>query len=133
MFIGEVVKQTGASAKAVRLYETLGLLGQVQRRGLYRHYSAVQLAQIKLIRQAQQLGFRLSELGAMLPDAGQQPDWSLLLQHLEDKQLDIRRQLSRLQQFDQQLSLMIKEISHCSAAQPQPVLTDCSTLVFTGT
>ncbi|WP_449360923.1 hypothetical protein [Alishewanella longhuensis] len=28
---------------------------------------------------------------------------------------------------------MIKEISHCSAAQPQPVLTDCSTLVFTGT
>ncbi|CAM5224975.1 hypothetical protein ALON55S_05957 [Alishewanella longhuensis] len=73
-----------------------GLLGQVQRRGCIVTHSAVQLAQIKLIRQAQQLGFRLPELGAMLPDAGQQPDWSLLLQHLEDKQLDIRRQLSRL-------------------------------------
>lgn len=33
MYIGEVSKLTGASAKAIRLYESLGLLGTVVRKG----------------------------------------------------------------------------------------------------
>ena len=36
MRIGEIAHRTGASAKAIRLYESRGLLGVVARAGSYR-------------------------------------------------------------------------------------------------
>lgn len=34
MYVGELAKRTGASPKALRLYETLGLLGEAQEKDL---------------------------------------------------------------------------------------------------
>ncbi|MFZ6749219.1 MerR family transcriptional regulator [Undibacterium sp. Ren11W] len=64
MYIGELAKLSGATPKAIRHYEALGLLGKVARSGVYRSYGAQELAQIKLIKQAQVLGFTLSEMVA---------------------------------------------------------------------
>ena len=62
MYIGEIARLAGTSPKALRHYEALGLLGDVRRSGAYRVYTQQDLAQVKLIRQAQVLGFRLAEL-----------------------------------------------------------------------
>jgi MerR family transcriptional regulator, copper efflux regulator len=48
MLIGEVAKRTGASLKAIRLYESLGLLGRVRRKGSYRVYSEENVRQIRI-------------------------------------------------------------------------------------
>lgn len=127
MYIGAVTKQTGASAKAVRLYEELGLLGQVQRKGAYRYYNNAQLQQIILIRQAQQLGFRLAELNKVLDVSGTSPDWGLLTQQLASKQAAVRLEIKRLQQLEQQLQLIMQDITQCSSLAALPPVTACIT------
>ena len=65
MRIGELARLAGTTPKAIRLYEALGLLGAVARVGSYRQYGESDLDRVRLIRQAQALGFRLSELDGL--------------------------------------------------------------------
>ncbi|HTH09087.1 MAG TPA: MerR family transcriptional regulator, partial [Acidovorax sp.] len=74
MRIGELAQRTGTTPKAIRLYESRGLLGAVARRGSYRHYGEADAARVLLVRQAQGLGFRLSEL-TELPHMDTGPGW----------------------------------------------------------
>ena len=62
MYIGELARRAGCSPKAVRLYESRGLLGAVARAGSYRVYGEQDLVLVQRIRQALGLGFRLDEL-----------------------------------------------------------------------
>ena len=65
MRIGELARRTGTTPKALRLYEARGLLGTVARAGSYRQYGEQDVVQVQLIRQAQALGFRLSQLDGL--------------------------------------------------------------------
>lgn len=62
MYIGKVSELTGATRKAIRHYEAIGLIASPMRRGSYRIYSEHDVQVILLIRRAQDLGFSLSEL-----------------------------------------------------------------------
>src|SRR6266511_5412400 len=63
LMIGEVAKQTGASRKALRLYEAAGILPAPRRTAAgYRVYSEATLDLLVFIRQAQRLGFTLDEI-----------------------------------------------------------------------
>lgn len=62
MYIGKLAELTGASRKAIRLYESLGLIPVPGRRGKYRVYSDNDVVLINLIRRAQTVGFNLAEL-----------------------------------------------------------------------
>src|SRR3989344_8204892 len=77
MRIGELAQRTGTTPKAIRLYEARGLLGTVARAGSYRHYGEADVARVLLIRQAQALGFRLSELDG-LPHIDTAAGWDRL-------------------------------------------------------
>lgn len=66
MYIGEVSQRTGATPKAIRLYENLGLIPVPERKGKYRYFQEKDVDQIQIIKQAQRLGFRLTELKEML-------------------------------------------------------------------
>lgn len=66
MFIGETARLTGATPKAIRLYEQLGILRPPVRRGRYRLYSAADVARIQLLKEAQHLGFSLAEIRDIL-------------------------------------------------------------------
>ncbi len=114
MYIGEVARQAGASPKAIRHYESLGLLGRVGRAGVYRVYSTNDLLQVQLIKQAQQLGFRLHELQSVLVGQGAAPDWPALVRAMQSKRLSIQQEVLRLQAQDRDLALAIEEISGCS-------------------
>lgn len=66
MYIGEFARLAGTTPKAIRLYEQMGLLPEPRRRGKYRVYRAEDLEWVGFIRQAQQLGCKLSELTPLL-------------------------------------------------------------------
>jgi MerR family transcriptional regulator, copper efflux regulator len=63
LFIGDVAKHSGASRKALRLYEAAGILAPPRRTAAgYRVYGADALDLLAFIRQAQRLGFTLEEI-----------------------------------------------------------------------
>lgn len=113
MYIGELAKLSGASIKAIRHYESLGLLAKVKRVGVYRVYSDIKLGQVKLIKQAQLLGFRLSELLPVLMGVNAEPDWHQLITKIEQKQGSIKEEIKRMRSMDQQLQLIHQEIEVC--------------------
>lgn len=119
MLIGEMARRTGASIKAIRLYESLGLLGRVERSNRYRVYTAAHLQQVLLIRRARQLGFKLAELQDWLGVPGRELAGAELMAQLEVRRADIQRQMVHLQQQDQLLQLVIEEISDCTGTQAE--------------
>src|SRR5216684_6583894 len=61
--IGQVSQRTGLSVDAIRFYEKAGLLPRPARtQGGYRVYQQREVADLKFIQQAQQLGFSLNEI-----------------------------------------------------------------------
>jgi MerR family copper efflux transcriptional regulator len=65
--IGEVAKQTGLSPKAIRLYETQGLIPAPERtQAGYRAYVEHDLALLRFIGQARALDLRLEEIKEIL-------------------------------------------------------------------
>ena len=124
MYIGEMVRLSGASAKAIRHYESLGLLGRVERAGTYRQYRQADLQQVQLIRQAQGLGFRLAELAALLATTAAEPDWLGLVRAMADKRVSIAGEVARLQALDLRLQVVSEEILGCLASAPA-VLAQC--------
>lgn len=87
--IGEVAKQTGVSVGTLRYYESLQLLPAAQRGDNgYRYYDQTAIEQVEFIRQAQSLGFSLSEIRHIMEarHLGQQP--CELVQDLLQQKID---------------------------------------------
>ena len=68
-YIGTVAERTGASRKAIRLYEERGLIPKPMRVQSYRVYTDNHIELIQIIKQAQALGFRLAEIQAALANS----------------------------------------------------------------
>lgn len=62
MYIGELSKLTGATPRAIRLYESMGLIPTPDRKGKYRNYNADHVELLQIIKKAKELGFKLSEI-----------------------------------------------------------------------
>lgn len=72
MNIGELAKQSGLAASRIRFYEAEGLISQVGRQANgYRRYAPEVLQTLQLIQGAQQAGFTLQELKALMPIGGE--------------------------------------------------------------
>lgn len=114
MYIGQLAQRTGASPKAIRHYEALGLLGPVARAGVYRVYTPQHVRQIRLIRQALALGLRLAALRPFLAGgAGPAPDWLGLAGQIERQRAAIATEQRRLRTLDAQLATVRGEILAC--------------------
>ncbi|MFT4255868.1 MAG: MerR family transcriptional regulator [Pseudoxanthomonas sp.] len=69
MLINEIAKIAGMSKDGIRHYEELGLIASTPRTAgsrVYREYDPSVLDTIEKVRQAQQLGFSLKEIGPIL-------------------------------------------------------------------
>lgn len=65
--IGEAARRSGVSAKMLRYYETLGLLGQVNRTDSgYRQYSAGEVHTLRFIKRSRDLGFSMAEVADLV-------------------------------------------------------------------
>lgn len=119
MFIGELSKLTGATPRAIRLYETLKLL-QVNRHGKYRVYDQSHVEFVQLIKEAQSLGVSLTEM-QQLKRGAQDLDWVALNQLLVQKQAAVTLQI-----IQQQAELQrIKHYQHLIAACVAKGLNQC--------
>ena len=95
MYIGEISKRSGASPKAIRLYESVGLLVNITRRGSYRIYDEADVEFVGLIKEAQTLGISLSEL-KLLVEGRNQLNWHSVIELLHAKQQKVDEEIAAL-------------------------------------
>lgn len=118
--IGQASRQSGVSAKAIRHYESLGLMPQVPRRGSYRLYQPEHIDAIRLIRRAQALGFTLAELRLLGTDACT-PDWPRFVLALSHKRAALAAEIKRLQALDTELAALQATLPGLIATEPDCV------------
>ncbi|MET4577324.1 Cu(I)-responsive transcriptional regulator [Ottowia thiooxydans] len=65
--IGDAARASGVSAKMVRHYESLGLLGEVLRtESGYRQYTTADVHTLRFIKRARNLGFSMAEISELV-------------------------------------------------------------------
>lgn len=82
--IGELAEELGISQRAVRFYETKGLL-KPRRVGVNRVYDRRDRARLKLILRGKRLGFSLQEISEYLDLYDEDPEQMLQVRHLLNK------------------------------------------------
>jgi len=96
MTIGEVAKQTGLAASAIRFYEKAGLLPKATRSSGQRRYDQRILPRLALLDWAKGCGFRLDEIRELFGKSGEAP-LSLRMQKLcSQKILELEAQAQRI-------------------------------------
>jgi len=111
MFIGEASKLSGATQRAIRLYESMGLL-KISREGKYRTYTHKNIELIKIIKDAQSLGLILSEIVTIL---GQQEefDWNIVHDFLNKKYSMIEDEIQKLENQKMNIKKTQRSIITC--------------------
>lgn len=127
MYIGKVAELTGCTPKAIRLYESLGLLSAPARQGKYRVYTEHHLTIIRLIRVAQAAGFKLAEMAPLIAEKNQRQRFPLDIANLgiAAKRVQIRAEITALRALDERLVALQAEVNALFA---EPVPPTCSLL-----
>ena len=110
LLIGEVAKRTGATRKALRLYEEAGILAAPRRTSAgYRIYAMETLDLLAFVPQAQRLGFSLDEIKEIVSI---QRSGRLPCPHVHDlvlrKRADLDRRLADLREMRKRLDVVLR-------------------------
>lgn len=106
--IARAAREAGVHIETVRFYERRGLIDQPPKGDGYRVYSPDQVARIRFIKEAQQIGFSLTEIGELLNlRADPSTDCSDVRQRAIAKRQEVRRKIEQLQQIDAALETLI--------------------------
>ena len=89
MYIGEASKISGATVKAIRLYEKLGLLPNIARVNSYRVFTKEDILLIKFIKIAQKVDFKLSELKEIIYPVEGTVNWEKIREAIDLKEKNI--------------------------------------------
>lgn len=117
--IGSIAKTSGIPIKTIRYYEELGLLKSIGRtEGGYRLFDAEVLTRLNFIKRAQNLGLSLAEIKEFLDvhDHGEMPCDRVKIK-LQDKLLEIDRQIRDLQILKQELEGLLTDRTASDASQ----------------
>lgn len=111
-YIGKVARITGASRKAIRHYEALGLLPPPQRRGRYRIYSGRDVFIVHVIKHAQSYNFTLAELRDLIAAISEHEQFPIpeALDAVERKRASVRREAAALRALDRRLGGLLADI-----------------------
>lgn len=110
MQIGIVAKKTCLSVDAIRFYERNGLLPRPPRtQGGFRTYGENDVETLAFVRRVQGLGFKLSEVRALLSLRGNrlQP-CAPVRRRLQEKLVDVQRKLTDLHKLEHELQLALR-------------------------
>lgn len=113
MYIGKLAKFTGASPKAIRLYESIGLIPVPHRQGKYRVYSDKDVALVHMIKRAQAVGFNLAELKELVALKAQSNRFPIDIANdlIASKREKLRCDINRIKSLDQQLIELHEELN----------------------
>jgi DNA-binding transcriptional MerR regulator len=99
MKIGELSRQSGLAASAIRFYEEQGLLAPISRTAAgYREYASNAVDRLRLIQASKQMGFSLEIIRGLLADNGKcsiaktMEQTGILLREVEAQQEALARQ-----------------------------------------
>jgi MerR family copper efflux transcriptional regulator len=111
--IGKVAAITGASAKAIRHYEALGLMPQPRRRGKYRVYSEHDVFLVHVLKHGQTLGFRLSEMRGLVSEKVARRRFPLELANalFDRKRAELEAQIAALREVLARLAANRREMN----------------------
>src|SRR5436190_21369893 len=111
--IGKVAAIAGASPKAIRHYESLGLMPAPRRRGKYRIYSDQDVFLVHVLKHGQTLGFRLSEMRELVNAKIARRSFPLRLANalFDRKRAAIEDEIGRLRELIARLDAMRREMN----------------------
>lgn len=112
MYIGKVAELTGATRKAIRLYEAMGLIPVAERKGNYRVYSDKDVLVISMIRRAQSVGFNLTELRPLVDMKVKNNRFplELALELIDAKRHSVHNEMRQLAALEQRLNALEEEL-----------------------
>ena len=107
--IGAAAAQTGVSAKMIRYYESLGLLGKVSRTDNgYRHYSETEVHMLRFIKRARELGFSMAEIGELVSLWNNRRRASASVKRIAQKHADeLAQRVAAMQEMQRTLAALI--------------------------
>ena len=124
MNIGEASKTTGISVKMLRYYEEIGLVRATLRSlSGYRVYSDKNIAMLRFVRRARDLGFQVKQIGVLL---GLWQDGSRASADVKSLALDHVRELEqRRHELDEMIATLNHLAYHCHGDERPdcPILT----------
>lgn len=116
--IGKAAREAGVNIETVRFYERRGLIEQPPKGNGYRVYSADQVARIRFIKEAQQIGFSLSEIGELLAlKADPSADCSDVREQAVAKIKEVKQKIDRLKQIGAALEALVATCPGCGGLQ----------------
>lgn len=119
--IGKAAREAGVNIETVRFYERRGLIERPPKGTGYRVYSPEQTTRIRFIKEAQQIGFSLSEIGDLLAlRADPATDCSEVRRQAVAKLEEVRRKIEKLREMGAALETLI------AACPGQGALQGCS-------
>ena len=111
--LGQAAEQSGVSTKMVRHWESLGLLGRVQRTDSgYRQYNRADVHLLRFIKRARELGFSMAEIAELVGLWKDKRRASAKVKRVAQKHLDeLSQRVAALQDMQQTLALLIEGCS----------------------
>lgn len=122
--ISELAKEAGVNIQTIRYYERSNLIPEPPRtKAGYRQYSSNDVARIKFIKRAQELGFSLKEVTELL-DLRVESDTicSDVQKQAEAKIAAIEEKIQMLQQMNQTLSDLVNSCRENKLTDECPIL-----------
>ena len=123
--IGEASRRSGVSAKMLRYYESLGLLGTVSRTGSgYRLYSQSDVHTLQFIKRCRDLGFSMAEIGELVNLWQNRRRTSASVKRIAQKHLDeLTERIAAMQAMQRTLQQLLH---HCHGDERPdcPILDD---------
>lgn len=123
MRIGEVASEAGVGVETIRFYERKGLIDRPHRpaHGGFRSYGLATVSRIRFIRQAQDLGFSLSEIVELLSlRADPSTDCADVRERARTKREEMEAKIAKLGRMRDALGRLI------DACPGRGALGDCS-------
>ena len=132
--IGSAAEQSGVSAKMIRHYESLGLLGSVRRTDSgYRQYSAADVHVLRFIKRGRDLGFSMAELCELVSLWNNRRRASASVKRIAQQHVDDLAQ--RIESMQAMQRTLITLLTHCQGDERPdcPILDDLAGTVQTAT
>lgn len=122
--IGQLAENAGVGVETVRFYQRKGLVEEPEKpRDGYRRYPAEAAQRIRFIRQAQEIGFSLREIGELLAlRVDRSRSCADVRRHAEVKILEVRSKIDALQQIERALTRLAKSCSGVGPTSECPIL-----------
>ena len=112
MYIGKISELTGATRKAIRHYESIGLIPVPERVGKYRVYTNKDITLINMIKRAQTVGFTLAELTELVDYKAKHNKFPIAIANnlIIHKRQELCSEMARIAKQHEELSVLQEEI-----------------------